>query len=36
MKFVITSAFGALEEIRSGINHKGIDLAMGKEHRFAV
>jgi hypothetical protein len=30
MKFVITSAFGAVEAIRSGINHKGIDLAMSK------
>lgn len=30
MKFVITSMFGALEEIRSGIAHKGIDLAMPK------
>jgi murein DD-endopeptidase MepM/ murein hydrolase activator NlpD len=30
MKFVITSAFGALEQIRSGVNHTGIDLAMPK------
>jgi hypothetical protein len=30
MKFIITSMFGALEEIRSGVSHKGIDLAMSK------
>jgi hypothetical protein len=28
MKFVVTSLFGALEEIRSGVSHKGIDLQM--------
>lgn len=28
MKFVVTSVFGALEEIRSGVKHSGYDLAM--------
>jgi hypothetical protein len=30
MKFVVTSMFGALEELRSGVKHTGYDLAMPK------